>query len=594
MYICFIRFRCLPVLPSTTYSLCETKVTHAPLILDSTMPPEKSEGIIQNGGRSSTSSRNGYHRHNPLPPVRLTNGTSKESQVSKSRAWLTRRNLEPPFHIVFLTYLGYAILTLFGYLREFLRKIGWEESRAAVEVDRQGYVPLYSNFESFARRNMFNRVRDCWSQPICSVPGAYFDVKDRISHDSNWHFEMLGTHFRALNMGSYNYLGFAENTGPCTENVERSLLRYGVCLGSSRNELGTLDIHRRLEQLIAWYSGTEDAVVIGMGFATNSTCIPSFVGKDCLVLSDHFNHSSLILGCRLSEATVRVFKHNDMVDLERRLVEAFRYGCRGKIDRPPNARIVPWKKILIMVEGIYSMEGTIVNLPEVIRLKKKYRAYLYLDEAHSIGSVGPNGRGVVDYFGCDPADIDILMGTFTKSFGAAGGFVAGSRELTSHLRRTSHSFTYATSMAAAVAEQIISATRVITGSLLPGEGRLRIARLARNVRYFRRKLLQMGYNVFGSDDSPVVPILIYLPAKVVAFVRAMQDRNVAIVGVGFPATSLLDSRVRLCISAAHSKEMLDHVLESVDIIGDRLGIKYFKNKTHLITGGVSLEKEIVY
>lgn len=159
--------------------------------------------------------------------------------------------------------------------------------------------------------------------------------------------------------------------------------------------------------------------MFGMGFATNALNLPSLLSPGCLVVSDEKNHASIILGIRLSGATTRVFKHNNMKDLERVLKNAV-------INGQPKTGI-PWKKILIIVEGVFSMEGSIVKLPEIIALKKKYKAYVYLDEAHSIGATGPNGRGIVEYYGIDPTDVDILMGTFTKSFGSAGGYIAGSK-----------------------------------------------------------------------------------------------------------------------------------------------------------------------
>ena len=174
----------------------------------------------------------------------------------------------------------------------------------------------------------------------------------------------------------------------------------------------------------------------------------------------------------------------------------------------------PWKKIIVMVEGVYSMEGTIVNLPEIIRLKNKYKFYIYLDEAHSIGALGPRGRGVIDYYGSDPRDVDILMGTFTKSFGAAGGYIAGRKDLIDYLRVHSHSFMYATSLAPCIAQQIISATKIIMDIDGSGEGPRRIKQLAWNAKYFRRKLIEMGFIVFGNDDSPVVPMMVYNWAKI--------------------------------------------------------------------------------
>ncbi|XP_043929444.1 serine palmitoyltransferase 2-like [Protopterus annectens] len=328
---------------------------------------------------------------------------------------------ETPMLVAVLTYMGYGILTLFGYLRDFLREWKIEKCHHATEREEQkDFVPLYQDFENFYTRNLYMRIRDNWNRPICSVPGPKFDVLERTSYDYNWTFKFTGNVIKdVINLGSYNYLGFAENTGLCTEAAAAVTKEYGVGVCSTRQELGNMDKHEELEKLVARFLGLEAAMTFGMGFATNSMNIPALAGKGCLILSDELNHSSLVLGARLSGATIRVFKHNNMQSLEKLLRDAVVNG------QPRTHR--PWKKILILVEGIYSMEGSIVRLPEVIALKNKYKAYLYLDEAHSIGALGPTGRGVVEYFGINPQDIDVLMGTFTKSFGAAGGYIAGKK-----------------------------------------------------------------------------------------------------------------------------------------------------------------------
>lgn len=284
------------------------------------------------------------------------------------------------------------------------------------------------------------------------------------------------------------------------------------------------------------------------------------------MVSDAKNHASIILGLKLSGATTRVFQHNNMQDLERVL--------RTNIVRGRPETGAPWKKVLIVVEGVFSMEGSIVKLPEIVALKKRYKAYLYLDEAHSIGAAGPHGRGVCDYFGVDARDVDIMMGTFTKSFGSAGGYIAGTRSLVNALRATSHAHVYASSMAPPVAQQILTSMKIIMGKEGDGEGQRRIDRLARNTRYFRRRLAQMGVITFGHVDSPVVPMLVYLFSKIAAVIRELTLRNVAVVGVGYPATPLREGRIRFCLSAAHTKEQLDYILAVVDEIADRIGLKY--------------------
>uniref|UniRef100_A0A8C6V415 serine C-palmitoyltransferase n=1 Tax=Naja naja TaxID=35670 RepID=A0A8C6V415_NAJNA len=479
---------------------------------------------------------------------------------------------ETPMLVAVLTYVGYGVLTLFGYLRDFLRQWKIEKCHNATERDEhKDFVPLYQDFENFYTRNLYMRIRDSWNRPICSVPGAKMDMLERVSHDYNWTFKYTGKIIKdVINMGSYNYLGFAENTGVCKDAVAKVLSQYGCGVCSTRQEMGNLDKHEELESLIARFLGVESVLAYGMGFATNSMNIPALVGKGCLILSDELNHASLVLGARLSGATIRIFKHNNMQSLEKLLKDAIAYG------QPRTHR--PWKKILIIVEGIYSMEGSIVRLPEVIALKKKYKSYLYVDEAHSIGALGPNGRGIVEYFGLNPEDVDIMMGTFSKSFGAAGGYVGGKKELIDYLRVYSHSTVYATSFSPPVLQQIIASMKCIMGEDGTTLGKLRIQQLAENTRYFRRQLKKMGFIIYGNEDSPVVPLMLYMPAKIGAFGREMLKRHVGVVVVGFPATPIIESRARICLSASHNREILDTTLKKIDEVGDLLLLKYSRHR----------------
>ncbi|XP_036450044.1 LOW QUALITY PROTEIN: serine palmitoyltransferase 2 [Colossoma macropomum] len=479
---------------------------------------------------------------------------------------------ETPMLVAVLTYMGYGILTIFGYLRDFLRARKIEKCHIAREREEQkDFVPLYQDFENFYTRNLYMRIRDNWNRPICSVPADKMDLVERVSYDYNWTFSYTGRVVKdVINMGSYNYLGFAENKGSCADAVAEVSLKYGVGVGSTRQEMGNLDQHEELEKLVARFLGVESAMAFGMGFATNSMNIPALTGKGCLILSDELNHASLVLGARLSGSTIRVFKHNNMQSLEKLLRDAIVHG------QPRTHR--PWKKILILVEGIYSMEGSIIRLPEVIALKKKYKAYLYLDEAHSIGALGGSGRGVVEYFGLDPTDVDIMMGTFTKSFGAAGGYIGGKKELIDYLRSHSHSAVYATSMSPPVVEQIITSMKCIMGEDGTTIGRERVQRLAENTVYFRRRLREMGFIIYGNNDSPVVPLMLYMPAKIGAFGREMLKRNIGVVVVGFPATPIIESRARFCVSAAHTKEMLDQALSAISEVGDLLQVKNSRHR----------------
>lgn len=307
-------------------------------------------------------------------------------------------------------------------------------------------------------------------------------------------------------MSSYNYLGFAQSIGPCADDSEQAVRKYGIGIGSPREEAGTLEIHRELEELTAEFVGKEDALVSSMGFATNSTTLPALVGKGCLIISDEYNHASLVFGARLSNATIRVFTHNDMTALESLLREVISQG------QPRTHR--PWKKILLVVEGLYSMEGNACHLPAIIELKKKYKFYLYVDEAHSIGALGSGGRGACDYFKVDPKDVDILMGTFTKSFGAAGGYIAASKEIIAHLRRNNHGSVYAEPMSAVVAQQTMTALKIIMGRDKRDDGALRIRRIMQNALVLRNGLRALGFIVYGWDETPVIPVLLFNPAKI--------------------------------------------------------------------------------
>ena len=258
-----------------------------------------------------------------------------------------------------------------------------------------GYAPLYSSFESFYIRSIYRRYNDISNQPIATVPGAKITILGRESDDDFWTHKIVPSNrLECINLGSYNYLGFAENSGPCTDQAIDMVMDSGLTSSSPRHEYGTMAVHQLLDQTVAEFVGVEDAITLGMGFATNTLNLPRLVKKGTLVISDQLNHASIILGLRLSGAFVTTFEHNNVEDLEKKLRNAI---IRG---HPRTGR--PWKKILIVVEGVYSMEGTIVKLPEIIALKKKYKAYLYLDEAHSVGAMGPNGRGVVDYYGLNP------------------------------------------------------------------------------------------------------------------------------------------------------------------------------------------------
>lgn len=408
---------------------------------------------------------------------------------------------------------------------------------------------------------------------------------ERTPVDGQKPLELTGRTKRCLNLGSYNYLGFAAQDPYCTPRVETALdsLGWGPC--SARSDVGTTPVHQQLEEAVAQFLGKEAAITCGMGFATNSAFLPVLAGKGTLLVSDALNHSSIVAGVRGSGAKVKVFDHNDPQALDALLRASIAEG------QPRTGR--PWKKVIIIIEGIYSMEGELAKLRQIVEVKKKYKAYLYLDEAHSIGALGAGGRGVCEAAGVDTADVDIMMGTFTKSFGSCGGYIAGDKALIDFLRAECPANLYATAMSAPAVEMVLSALHVMRGDDGSNRGKTKIAQLRDNANYFRAKLLDQGYNVLGDWDSPVMPIMIFNPAKLPAASREMFRRGVAVVVVGFPATPLLTARMRVCISASHSREDLDFALEMFEDLADDCALRYADKENNAVHVKAAKSKGVV-
>ncbi|TDL20645.1 serine palmitoyltransferase 2 [Rickenella mellea] len=531
----------------------------------------------------------------------------------------TAEEHDPPYYILLSTYVSYLFLICIGHMRDFFGKRLTATNYIHL-MSHDGYAALNSDFDSFYTRRLKQRIDDLFSRPVTGVPGRTIMLLDREFSANNTNQHLTGTRTRALNISSYNYLGFAQATGGCADAVEEGIRQYGVSACGARLEGGSVDFHMQAEKLVARFVGMEDSLLSSMGFATNSTIIPALCGRGSLVISDELNHASIRFGVRLSGASVRMFKHNDMESLEALLREVISQG------QPRTHR--SWRKIVVIVEGLYSMEGTLVNLPGIMALKDKYKFYLFVDEAHSIGALGPHGRGVADYFSISPRRIDILMGTFTKSFGAAGGYIAGSKTLIDSLRAHGHSGAYAESMSPPVLTQVIASMASIMGvepplpphsprtyvnghanadrraieaydypgtaptSLLPqwlslpphlrdgSEGRERLRRLAFNARYLSIGLQKLGFITYGHPDSPIIPLLLFNPGKMPAFSRMMLARKtpIVVVVVAYPATPLVTSRVRFCVSASHTKADVDTLLRACDEIGDALDLKHGPGK----------------
>lgn len=487
--------------------------------------------------------------------------------------------LQIPFITAVTTYWAYGIMIFFGHVRDAFRRCKPKKS----EPVEAGYAPLLRDFEDFFTRRMFARVQDCWNRPIASCPGAWVDLMDRKRAPDGVARkpELQKTTTRVANIGSYNYLGFGDPDSPTKQQVYDALEQYSVGTCAPRASVGTTALHVELERTVARFIGKEDCIVFGMGFGTNAGAVPGLVGKGGLIISDATNHASIVVGARSSGAVVKVFRHNDTEDLEAVIRRAI-------VEGQPRTRR-PWTKILIIIEGIYSMEGEMPPLAEIVRIKKKYGCYLYVDEAHSIGALGKGGRGICEESGVPPADVDILMGTFTKAFGSVGGYIAADKSLIEYVRHTNYGMICASPLSPPACQQVISALSIIMGEDGTDIGATKIRALNENSNYFRYKAREMGLDVLGDWGSPICPIVVYHPGRVTAFSREMLEHKVAIVVVGYPATPLLLSRSRFCISAAHTRADLDLILAALREVSWDIGIRFAPGSTASIDANVAVD-----
>ncbi|ODV90851.1 hypothetical protein CANCADRAFT_112307 [Tortispora caseinolytica NRRL Y-17796] len=478
---------------------------------------------------------------------------------------------EPQYYILVCTYLSYLILIILGHIEDFFgKRLYPTKYRHLTEFD--GYAPLNSGFDNFYIRRLKRRLDTAFSRPTTGVPGRYIRVLERRSINDNESFEFTGETRDCLNLSSYNYLGFAQSQGHCADAVEQAIKTHGITTSAPRSMYGSSVLHDETEKLVARYFNRESALVFSMGFATNAALFMPLAQKGCLIISDELNHSSIRFGTRLTGAVIKIFKHNDMQELEAVLREQISQG------QPRTHR--PWRKIFVAVEGLYSMEGTMCDLPRLIELRRRYKFYLFVDEAHSVGAIGSHSGGVTDFFNIPTNEIDILMGTFTKSFGASGGYVCGDASLINYLKLTNSNYVYGEPVAPAVLTQISVSLKIMLNEIAPGQGSERLERLGFNSRYLRLGLRRLGFIECGHQDSPILPVMIYLPSRLLMVSKLILERyNIAVVLAGYPATPLSEARVRLCMSAALTKEDLDYLLRAIDKVGDELDLKYCYGRT---------------
>ena len=373
-----------------------------------------------------------------------------------------------------------------------------------------------------------------------NLPNPYFSLHERVVNDTS----LIGGR-EMLNFSSYNYLGMSGD--PAVSEAARAAIdRYGTSVSASRLLSGDKPVHRELEAEIARTLGTEDSVVLVSGHATNVTVIDSLVGPGDLVLHDSLAHDSIMQGCRLSGAVRRPFPHGDWEALDAALRQ-LRSGYR---------------RVLVAIEGVYSMDGDIPDLPEFITVKRRHGALLYVDEAHSFGTIGATGRGIGEHFGVDPADVDLWMGTLSKSLASCGGYIGGSHALAQFLKYTAPGFIYSVGIPAPSAAASLAALRLM---LAEPE---RVQRLRQRAELFLTLAREAGIDTGRSRDTAVVPCVVGDSVRTLRLADALFSRGINVNPILYPAVEEDQARLRFFVTACHSEQQ---IRDTVAALAEELG-----------------------
>ena len=351
-----------------------------------------------------------------------------------------------------------------------------------------------------------------------------------------------------VNYATYNYLGMCGD--PFVSNAAKEAINhYGTSVSASRLLSGEKPLHQELEREIADFIGVEDSILYVGGHATNVTTISHLFGQNDLILHDSLSHNSIFQGCLLSGATIIAFPHNDWEALDKLL--------RDRRHR--------YKRVLIAIEGVYSTDGDIPDLPKFIEIKKHYKAFLMVDEAHSIGTIGKHGRGISEYFGINPSNIDLWMGTLSKSFASCGGYIAGSKALVEYLKYTSPGFVYSVGISPPDTASVLAAIR-----LLKREPE-RVAQLQEKSRLFLQCARERGLNTGMSKDSPVIPIIVGESIKSVMLSQSLFKRGINVAFMFYPSVPQNAARLRFFITCNHTEEQIrftiDAMAEELSLMG---------------------------
>src|SRR5215475_12014258 len=353
-------------------------------------------------------------------------------------------------------------------------------------------------------------------------------------------------HRQVVNLSSNNYLGLTTHP-KLRQRALEATRKYGVGTGSVRTIAGTMDIHMELERRLAEFKNTEAVVVFQSGFAANAGTVSAVLGKDDVVVSDELNHASIIDGCRLSRAAIKVFPHKD-VDAARKILRSLPASQRK----------------LLITDGVFSMDGDLGPLPQLCALAEEFGCIMMVDDAHASGVFGRNGRGTIDHFDVH-GRVDIQVGTLSKAIGVLGGYVAGTRALIDFLYHRARPFLFSTSHPPAVAAACIAAIDVLL------EEPAIIERLWENTRFFQSGLKSLGFNT-GVSEGPITPVIVGDGALAMTLSDRLFDAGVFAQGIAFPTVAVGKARVRTIVTATHTRDELQFALDAFGSVGRALGI----------------------
>ena len=372
--------------------------------------------------------------------------------------------------------------------------------------------------------------------------GLYNNIRTLESPQGAW-VEINGK--EVLNFSSNNYLGLA-NHDETVKAAKKSLDEYGIGPGAVRSIAGTMSLHNELEKKLAEFKKVEAAITFQSGFCANLAVIPALVGKGDTIISDELNHASIIDGCRLSGAKVEVYKHGDMESLE----EVLQSDLKGRK--------------LIVTDGVFSMDGDIAPLPEIVELAKKYDALVMVDDAHGEGVLGTHGRGIVDHFELH-GEVDVEIGTFSKAIGTVGGCAAGSAKLIEYLKQQGRPFLFSS----AVTPPDVAAT-IKSIEILEKDDTL-VRKLWNNGDLFKEKMKEAGFDV-GHSETPITPVMIGDAKDASEMSSKLFAEGVFAQSIGYPTVPKGKARIRVMISATHSEEDLEFALSKFKKVGEEMGL----------------------